>query len=47
MAGGHGKLAFELLNLHDGFDVTVVDPRPLEDKRLLRKWAVAKSTPPQ
>ena len=37
VAGGSGSLAFELRNLN-GVAVTVVDPRPLTLRKLLRKW---------
>jgi hypothetical protein len=37
VAGGHGKLAFELLNLH-GVGATVVDPRPLQLRRCQQLW---------
>ena len=34
VAGGQGALAFEMANLN-GLSVTVVDPRPLDLKRLV------------
>ena len=37
VAGGQGALAFEMANLN-GLSVTVVDPRPLDLKRLVYKW---------
>ena len=37
VAGGHGKIAFELLNVH-GISSTVIDPRPLKLQRCLRMW---------
>ena len=37
VAGGQGALAFELTNLND-VPVTVVDPRPMDLKRLIYKW---------
>ena len=37
VAGGQGALAFEMANLN-GISVTVVDPRPLDLKRLVYKW---------
>ena len=37
VAGGQGALAFEMVNLN-GIPVTVVDPRPLDLKRLVYKW---------
>ena len=37
VAGGQGALAFELANLND-VPVTVVDPRPMDLKRLVFKW---------
>ena len=40
VAGGSGSLAFELRNLN-GVAVTVVDPRPLTLRKLLRKWRSA------
>ena len=41
VAGGHGSLAFELVNLDD-VPCTIVDPRPVERgfARLERKWLV-------
>lgn len=38
MAGGHGKVAFELLNVH-GISSTVIDPRPLKLQRCVRMWS--------
>jgi hypothetical protein len=46
VAGGHGSLAFELVNI-DGVPCTVIDPRPIERGygRLERKWKVLGSQP--
>lgn len=38
VAGGHGKIAFELLNVH-GIPSTVIDPRPLKLQRCTKMWA--------
>lgn len=46
VAGGHGSLSFELVNI-DGVPSTIVDPRPVERgfARLERKWRVLAKQP--